>query len=67
MLKEQGKIGVSADQIRKMDETQWNEYRKASWLRKRAYYDAEMPDYYLSNKEKYANYIEKLASRKGSK
>ena len=50
-----------------MDETQWNEYRKASWLRKRAYYDAEMPDYYLSNKEKYANYIEKLASRKGSK
>ena len=67
MAQEKGKLGVSAEEIRNMDEKQWNEYRKASWLKKRAYYDSEMPDYYLNNKERYADFIAKIAARKGSK
>ena len=66
MAKEQVKM-ISANEIRQMNEAQWNEYREKSWLKKRAYYNAEMPEYYLNNKERFASYIEKLASKKWGK
>lgn len=57
------KLQVTGDDIRKMNDQEWLEYRKNSWLRKREYYASDMPEYYLPNKNSYAKYLDTLAKR----
>ncbi len=57
------KLQTTAEDIRKMSENEWQEYRKKSWLRKREYYSQELPNYYLPNREGYAKYLEKIQER----
>lgn len=57
------KLETTAQDIRNMSTEEWNEYRKKSWLKKRAYYEKDMPDYYLPNQNSFANYLEKLQEK----
>ena len=61
------KLHISSKDIRKMNEEQWNEYRKNSWLKKRKFYQNDMNDYYLPNQEKYAQFLEKVEKRINAK
>ncbi len=57
------KLETTAADIRKMSKEEWNEYRKKSWLKKRAYYEQDMPEYYLPSQDSYASFLEKLQKR----
>ena len=63
MAKTPFKLQTTGEDIRKMTNEEWQEYRKKSWLRKREYYSQEIPNYYLPNKDTYANYLDKLQKR----
>ncbi len=57
------KLLITGEDIRKMNDKEWLEYRKKSWIRKREYYAKEMPEYYLPNKDSYAKYLDALSER----
>lgn len=57
------KLQMTGDDIRKMTDEEWMTFRKSSWLKKRAYYEKEMPEYYRPNKESYAKYLDNLQKR----
>ncbi len=63
MAKQHFKLQTTGDDIRKMNNEQWQEYRNKSWLRKREYYNQDIPSYYLPNKDTYANYLDNLQKR----
>ena len=63
MAKTPFKLQTTGEDIRKMTNDEWQEYRKKSWLRKREYYSQEITNYYLPNKDTYANYLDKLQKR----
>ncbi len=63
MAKTPIKLQTSGDDIRKMTEEQWKEYRLKSWLRKREYYNQDIPNYYLPNKDSYAKYLDNVQKR----
>ncbi len=63
MPKTLNKLSITSEEILKMDEKEWNEYRQNSWLKKREYYNQDMPEYYLPNKERYAQYLKVLEKR----
>lgn len=63
MAKTVNKLNITSEEILKMNEEEWNKYRQNSWLRKREYYNQDMPDYYLPNKERYAQYLKVLEKR----
>lgn len=63
MAKTPFKLQITGADIRKMTEEEWQEYRKKSWLRKREYYSQDLPNYYLQNKDTYANYLDMLQKR----
>jgi len=50
--------------ILKMSDEQWFEFRQKSWLKKREYYSQEMPDYYLKDKERFAQYLQRAMQRR---
>jgi len=63
MAKAVSKLQTTGDDIRKMSNEEWQEYRRKSWLRKREYYNQDIPNYYLPNKDTYANYLDNLQER----
>ncbi len=63
MAKAVFKLQTTGDDIRKMSNEEWQEYRRKSWLRKREYYNQDIPNYYLPNKDTYANYLDNLQKR----
>lgn len=63
MAKTPFKLQTTGEDIRKMTNDEWQEYRKESWLRKREYYSQDIPNYYLPNKDTYANYLDILQKR----
>ncbi len=63
MAKTAFKLQTTGDDIRKMSNAEWQEYRRKSWLRKREYYNQDIPNYYLPNKDTYANYLDNLQKR----
>ncbi len=63
MAKAVSKLQTTGDDIRKMSNEEWQEYRRKSWLRKREYYNQDIPNYYLPNKDTYANYLDNLQKR----
>ena len=61
------KLTKTASEIRAMSDAEWNEYRKQKWEDKRKYHSEEMPQYYLANKERYANFLENVEKKRGVK
>lgn len=57
------KLSITSEEILKMTDEEWNKYRQNSWLRKREYYNQDMPEYYLPNRERYAQYLKVLEKR----
>ncbi|MDR3329948.1 MAG: hypothetical protein LBS76_01590 [Mycoplasmataceae bacterium] len=50
---------ITPDQIAKMSEQEWQEFRHKSWERKGEYYSKEVPDWYLRSQESFAQFLER--------
>jgi hypothetical protein len=55
---------ITADKIRKMSSEEWQEFRQKSWIKKREYYNQDMPAWYLKDQEWFASYLDKRQNRR---
>jgi hypothetical protein len=54
---------ITAEKIRSMSSAEWQSFREKSWLKKREYYNKDMPQWYLKDQEWFAKYLEQRRRR----
>ncbi|MDR2823148.1 MAG: hypothetical protein LBV37_01285 [Mycoplasmataceae bacterium] len=55
---------ASPEEIRNMSEAEWQDYRNKSWLKKREYYNKDMPEWYLKSQDGFASFLERQEARR---
>ncbi|MDR2557716.1 MAG: hypothetical protein LBC33_02660 [Mycoplasmataceae bacterium] len=57
---------VTIDQVKRMNEAEWEKYRREKWESKKVDYAKPVPGYFLASKDSYAEWISKQ-KEKGNK
>jgi hypothetical protein len=55
--------GTTIEQIKSMSDLEWSNYRQDSWAKKGQSYKGDLPDWYLSDKTKFLDYLKKNQKR----
>lgn len=50
---------ITIEQIKKMSDLEWSEYRQSSWAKKGEKYKSDLPDWYLKDKEQFISFLKR--------
>lgn len=60
-------LKVTAEEIQNMTEEEWHAFREKSWLNKRAIYSQDMPEWYLRDRARFIQFIERANERSSNR